>query len=688
MTRQVLKLLAAAAKLADIPKPGFQNLLALAMLQGDARRVPGQPDADTYAQAGELLTSAANAGSAVAAHNLAIMLERRWRAMPSAVRTKPSDIPALVSEWVRKAAAHGLVPAQYNYSVCLSAGYGVSTDIPRVEKLLEQVLASAHAGQVQLDAQNNLACLWLRHGSAARVDEAIQLFTKTAAAGLAAAAYNLGEYYRANYEQFLRDYSVTIEPSILAQLAPKAQFAIQAARCFEDAAKKGLGVAQQAWGRCMLHGIGVRADPKGALLMLLVVGEHDEALRARMVQIISDMTKQGGALSELLGDQLGDDRLKEVFEQIDLDHGGTIDQEELTIALRMLGRSEADIKHMMHSLELVSTGAKPEVNFVQFKELIRAQGNGAAAAAEGRAMYDGSLLPSITGGKLARVAEMEFQQHQLQTKHGNVDAMVDLAHCYKEGHGVMADPRKAFEILKHAANLQQRKAQAEVGRFYLEGIGTKKDPAEGVKWLNIAAKSGYHGACTLLAQCYQKGIGFAQNFHEALRWHQQAANYGSIPALRDLGSMYDAGLGVARNGRKAVELFRRAAAGGDDEAQYILGMKASVGDTRGDGVQSWKEAITWYMKAGRAGHRKALFNLSVIMKRGKGTEVNEREAERLALLSACSHQQTAYICETCLRQLGVLSFVSILAERSEPSKVLSGEEDEGDWIPPYNPNDV
>jgi TPR repeat protein len=371
----------------------------------------------------------------------------------------------------------------------------------------------------------------------------------------------------------------------------------------------------------------------------------------------------------------------------DLDHGGTIDQEELTTALRMLGRSEADIKHMMRSLELVSTGNRPELNFQQFKELIRAQGTGSAASA---AADDRNRLPSITGAKLARVAEMEFQQFQQQTKHGNIDAMVELALCFEQGCGVIADPCRAFEILKNAANRQQRKAQSELGRLYLDGIGTKKDPAEGVKWLNIAAKSGHYGACSKLAQCYQKGIGVAQNFHEALRWHQQAANYGSISALRDLGSMYDAGLGVARNGRKAVDLFRKAAMGGDDEAQYILGMKASVGDTRGDGLQSWKEAIHWYMKAGRVGHRKALFNLSVIMKRGKGTEVNEREAERLALLSACSHQQTAYICESCLRQLGVLSFVSILAERSEPSKAHSiGEFDEADdWMAPYDPHSV
>jgi hypothetical protein len=59
-----------------------------------------------------------------------------------------------------------------------------------------------------------------------------------------------------------------------------------------------------------------------------------------------------------------DKELKEVFDKIDADGGGTLDKEELANAMRDCNKTEQEINELLDSME------KDELNFAEFKELM------------------------------------------------------------------------------------------------------------------------------------------------------------------------------------------------------------------------------------------------------------------------------------------------------------------------------
>tara|TARA_R110002012_G_scaffold105581_1_gene246527 strand:- start:1608 stop:2834 length:1227 start_codon:yes stop_codon:yes gene_type:complete len=71
----------------------------------------------------------------------------------------------------------------------------------------------------------------------------------------------------------------------------------------------------------------------------------------------------------------------------------------------------------------------------------------------------------------------------------NLEAYVHLGTLYKEGKGVLRNPKKAFEYFKIGANSEnkyQDYAQLFLGEFYIEGLVTKKNLKQAAYWINKA----------------------------------------------------------------------------------------------------------------------------------------------------------------------------------------------------------
>ncbi|KAF9160907.1 hypothetical protein DFQ26_005067, partial [Actinomortierella ambigua] len=106
------------------------------------------------------------------------------------------------------------------------------------------------------------------------------------------------------------------------------------------------------------------------------------------------------------------------------------------------------------------------------------------------------------------------------------------------------------------------------------------------------------------------------------RYHKAAAG-GDTEAQTILGWAYDNGRGVGQNGATAALWYRRAADSGSVEAQVNLGSLY----LSGRGVsQSDAEAATWYRRAARSGSTTAQMNLAWMYESGLGVKQDYAEA--------------------------------------------------------------
>lgn len=117
---------------------------------------------------------------------------------------------------------------------------------------------------------------------------------------------------------------------------------------------------------------------------------------------------------------------------------------------------------------------------------------------------------------------------------GDQEAVVDIAECLLNGHGLNKDTKKAFTLLLNAAAEKNPFAMRKLGHIYREGKHEDK------------------------------------NYEEAWQWYRKAAELGDTPAMLMLSAMYASGEGVARDNRASVEWLRRAAAAGDALARELL----------------------------------------------------------------------------------------------------------------------
>lgn|GEM_PF-5925713 len=106
----------------------------------------------------------------------------------------------------------------------------------------------------------------------------------------------------------------------------------------------------------------------------------------------------------------------------------------------------------------------------------------------------------------------------------------------------------------------------------------------------------------------QRGVDGRPNLPEAARWYTRALAHRIPLAARVLGSLYENGQGVERDPEKAFELTELAAQQGDADAQNHLGWMLQTGV----GVEvDGEEAVQWYLLAEKKGNPTAMGNLAL-----------------------------------------------------------------------------
>jgi len=138
---------------------------------------------------------------------------------------------------------------------------------------------------------------------------------------------------------------------------------------------------------------------------------------------------------------------------------------------------------------------------------------------------------------------------------GNAEAAYHLGMLYNNGIGVAADPRRAFDHFRTAAEAGDPLGAYKLGCYYAGQFGSEAvqpDETQTLRWKLVAARAGYSLAQIDVAVIHVR----QQRWAEALPWFEAAARQGDAQALYNLSVMYRDGLGTTRSPPRVWALFR------------------------------------------------------------------------------------------------------------------------------------
>jgi TPR repeat protein len=109
-----------------------------------------------------------------------------------------------------------------------------------------------------------------------------------------------------------------------------------------------------------------------------------------------------------------------------------------------------------------------------------------------------------------------------------------LANRYLLGRGLEADPVRANELFRMAAERGHDRAQLQLGLSYLKGRGIERNPVLGMQWIAKAADQNNPRALTELGSAYWNGYGVTVDRIESVKflflaqWAGSPAGQGMI----------------------------------------------------------------------------------------------------------------------------------------------------------------
>jgi hypothetical protein len=211
-------------------------------------------------------------------------------------------------------------------------------------------------------------------------------------------------------------------------------------------------------------------------------------------------------------------------------------------------------------------------------------------------------------------------------------ALYMLGRTMEEGQdAALADPVRAADLYKRAAQQGHTLAALRYGLALLEGNGVRKDLAAAQPWLIYAGKYGVPEASLAMGDLaastanQRDKAASAKALQTAITWYDMAAQAGVATAQFKLGTAYLAGTGVARDPQQAQRWYLRAATQGLPVAQHALALFLIGGAA---GTPDMVEGYKWLLLADRSGFPDSKAVLEKMPE--KIAEADRRRAEALA----------------------------------------------------------
>lgn len=229
---------------------------------------------------------------------------------------------------------------------------------------------------------------------------------------------------------------------------------------------------------------------------------------------------------------------------------------------------------------------------------------------------------------------------------------------YKNG-----DFSQAITLYKQAAELDDAKAQYNLGYLYDEGIGIDANETEAEEWYKKAAEHKFIKAYYRLGKLFYWKHYFAEKElvkepkevqeeykEKAIEWFTRGAIEGDAEAQNELGIMYRDGDLVEKDYLIAKDYFEKAANQGYRDAQDHLAYLYFSGKLI---EQDYKQAYFWLQKAAEQNSAYAQFGLGLMFENGLGVDPSYSKALRWYMKSA----RNGYY-DACYK-LGLFSFTGI-----------------------------
>ncbi len=253
----------------------------------------------------------------------------------------------------------------------------------------------------------------------------------------------------------------------------------------------------------------------------------------------------------------------------------------------------------------------------------------------GFGMTQSNLNPQYCAGLLAYKQKdyaTALSALRAATDQGSGGAAGLLGYMYASGHGVTADPQRAFSYFLQSAKLGNGDGMQGVAQCYERGVGVAKNQAEADRWYKEAEAHGTErGPQAVAAKAQPDQADFdagaaqyrAKNYSGAMTYFRRAADAGNARAALQVGSQYEDGEGVTKNDAEAVRWYGKAAAGGNARAQKDLGLMYENGQGT---AENWPLAAQWYQKSAAQGDPDGEFALGRAYEFGIGIEQDRAKA--------------------------------------------------------------
>lgn len=223
-------------------------------------------------------------------------------------------------------------------------------------------------------------------------------------------------------------------------------------------------------------------------------------------------------------------------------------------------------------------------------------------------------------------------QLQKDADAGNPEAIASLGSCYDRADGIGQDRKKAFELFKKAAAMNDKVGMYNLAHYYEIGFIGEKDFSTAVmlhkRVLEIDAN--FVSAIFKLATIYDKGgFGVAKNLSTACYYWEMLAKMNSsfsILAEFQSGWHYYDGLGRDRDISKAKQYFLSAAKRGLTEKNTFAYAAMDNLATCYMQERNHTEAAYWLLQAYKRGHYPVCGTLGGLYYEGLGVKQSYKKA--------------------------------------------------------------
>lgn len=195
----------------------------------------------------------------------------------------------------------------------------------------------------------------------------------------------------------------------------------------------------------------------------------------------------------------------------------------------------------------------------------------------------------------ADAGKIAFKVLQSEARTGNIDAMLEIAKCFRTGQGVKQDSRLAYLAGLKAAEAGSIEGMYQTAVCLLDGNGIAKNPGLGLEWLAKAGERNHQAALERLTDdAIRKYDRTKKGGSDVLKWSQRGANLGNAKCMGLLGACLQEGIGTETDFDKAFELYFKASKKGDVVASVKLaychkcGMGTDVDEEQA--FQIWQDA--------------------------------------------------------------------------------------------------